>query len=179
MKYLVIFLLAVSFNFFCYSQNDSQNSVEFYFLELLNEHREKIGIPTLEIDQNLSKTAQDHANYIHYEVTKIGNKGGYSHIQDNINNPYYSGLKPIDRLSKYTDTKCKKAGENVCMFYMNFWIIKNNKELAQSFFDSWLSSPSHKKTMLDGSYKKIGLGFESDKNGNKIKNGYAVLLLTN
>lgn len=172
MKYLLIFLVSFSFNIFCYSQND--NSVEFYFLEKLNEYREKRRIPKLELDSNLTKAAQDHANYIHYEVTKNLNPKGYSHIQNNLDNPYYSGVKPVDRLSKYKDTKYKKTGENIVRFGNN-----TNKGIAEFIFKLWLTSPDHKKIMLDKSYKKIGLGLKYDKNNNKIKNGYAVLLLSN
>lgn len=171
MKYLVKILTFLCFSFFSYSQD---HSVDFYFLEILNEYREKRRIPKLELDSNLTKAAQDHANYIHYEVTKNLNSEGYSHIQNNLDNPFYSGVKPVDRLSKYEGIKYKKTGENIVRFGND-----TNKGIAEFIFKLWLTSPDHKRIMLDKSYKKIGLGLKYDKNNNKIKNGYAVLLLSN
>jgi uncharacterized protein YkwD len=157
------------FTFFTYSQN--VDSIQFYFLEIINEYRISKGVDKLEIDSNLTDIAQNHANYIHYEVVKNFNDEGYSHIQKNKENPYYVG--------KYLSDRLDNSGENICKY--RDIKEKSDKLIATILFNKWKDSKNHNENMLNPSFKKMGIGFKFDKiqleKYNKTENGFVVLLL--
>ncbi len=158
------------FTFFTYSQN--VDSIQFYFLEIINEYRISKGVDKLEIDSNLTNIAQNHANYIHYEVVKNFNDEGYSHIQKNKENPYYVG--------KYLSDRLDNSGENICKY--RDIKEKNDKSIAIILFNKWKDSKNHNENMLNSNFKKMGIGFKFDKiqleKYNKTENGFVVLLLS-
>ena len=167
----IITYLFIFFTFFSYSQN--VDSIQFYFLEIINEYRISKGVDKLEIDSNLTDIAQNHANYIHYEVVKNTNDEGYSHVQENENNPYYTGKNLSDRSTS-------KSGENICKY--RDIKEKNDKSIAILLFNKWKDSKEHNENMLNPNFKKMGFGFKFDKiqlkKYNKTENGFAVLVLS-
>ena len=102
--------------------------------ELTNTERAKNGLNLLELDNNLIKSAQGHA-------------------EDMYNNSYFShtsldGRTLSDRILKYSK-EFNFMGEN----------IAKGQNSPKSVIDSWMASQGHRENILNPNYKKIGIGY--------------------
>lgn len=169
MKNLVIILILYSG--ISFSQQIDVDSVSHYLLEYVNEHRINNGVSEVVYDPLLNIDANNHVKYIYHEVVVLKKKGGFSHTQTNIENPHYVSENFRDRVNR------PYVGENICTYRHLFF--DNNKHTAKVIFDKWLNSPSHNDNMLSPEYKKMGLGFVFDREGQKVFNGFVVQIFSN
>ncbi len=110
---------------------------ETKILELVNDHRDSIGLNKLEILNIVSSVADNHTNYM------IEN-GQISH----------------DNFSERTQiliqrANAKSVGENVAFGYST----------AKGVLSGWLNSEGHKKVIENSSYTHFGISTESNRNG--------------
>ncbi|MCR9181464.1 MAG: CAP domain-containing protein [Flavobacteriaceae bacterium] len=115
-------------------KNDVQMSQDI--LDLVNDHRQSIGLNTLVMDQAYASAyAVDHTDYM-IELSQINHDN--FHIRS-------KALK---------DRGAVRVGENVAYGYDD----------AESVVNSWLNSPAHKE-VIEGNYTHSGFGvFKNDKN---------------
>lgn len=152
--------------------NYNIDSIEVYFLKLLNEHRMKIhkGIPILEVNPTASKACEHHNNYMaNMEwVNKRPNqqKNFIGHSEDPrvvIDSSIfeYKGSDTIipnfgTRVRFYNTTKdFSPIGEVITC--NGFLSIESNYFVAKRLFKNFLSSPPHKKILESKDYCFIAL----------------------
>lgn len=112
--------------------------VEEQIVELINKEREKNNINHLEKSESLMGAARERSN-------DMKEKKCLSHGDSEGNIAYKILLKKMGISYNF-------AGENICS------ISQVPAANANAFFESWMSSEGHRKTMLNIKYKKIGVG---------------------
>lgn len=103
-------------------------------LDLVNQNRQSGGLGALTMDSSLSNMATVKA-------------------QDMINNNYFDHNSPtygspFDMMKKFNITY-GYAGEN----------IAEGQTTASQVMNDWMNSPGHRANIMNGSYKKIGIGY--------------------
>ena len=116
------------------TETNKYQSEIYEVFELTNTERAKNGLNLLELDNNLIKSAQGHA-------------------EDMYNNSYFShtsldGRTLSDRILKYS-REFNFMGEN----------IAKGQNSPKSVIDSWMASQGHRENILNPNYKKIGIGY--------------------
>ena len=116
------------------TETNKYQSEIYEVFELTNTERAKNGLNLLELDNNLIKSAQGHA-------------------EDMYNNSYFShtsldGRTLSDRILKYSK-EFNFMGEN----------IAKGQNSPKSVIDSWMASQGHRENILNPNYKKIGIGY--------------------
>ncbi|MCI8610046.1 MAG: hypothetical protein HFE73_10415 [Firmicutes bacterium] len=118
----------------------SKNTKQSEVVKLVNEQRKAVGLSALKSDSQLQKIAQMKA-------------------EDMAKNRYFSHQSPtygsIFDMLKKNGVSYKTAGEN----------IARGQKTAQSVMNDWMKSSGHKQNILSSGYKKIGVGYATDKNG--------------
>ncbi|AOH55152.1 transporter [Peribacillus muralis] len=112
-------------------QNDQ--TVEQQILRLVNEERSKAGLPNVEMDTSLSKTAT------------LKSEDMRDHDYFNHTSPTYGS--PFDMMKAFGITY-KYAGENIAA----------GQPSSESVMKSWMNSPGHKANILNKNYTHIGIG---------------------
>ncbi|MFF1594775.1 CAP domain-containing protein [Streptomyces sp. NPDC058286] len=102
-------------------------------LTLVNNERSKAGCSPLTMNAKLTKAAQDHS------------KDMASH--ENMSHTGSDGSSPGDRITRAGYT-WSSYGENVAYGYST----------PEKVMAGWMSSPGHKRNILDCSFKEIGIG---------------------
>ncbi|MET7542377.1 CAP domain-containing protein [Streptomyces sp. NPDC005349] len=102
-------------------------------LTLVNNERSKAGCSPLTMNAKLTKAAQDHS------------KDMASH--QNMSHTGSDGSSPADRITRAGYT-WSSYGENVAYGYST----------PEKVMAGWMSSPGHKRNILDCSFKEIGIG---------------------
>ncbi len=105
---------------------------EQYVLNLINNYREKNGVPKLSMGVKLLKMAR-------LKATDMVNKNYFSHTS-----PTYGS--PFDMMKNY-GLSYKMAGEN----------IAGNPSL-EGAVNSWINSSTHRENLLSKSYNYVGIG---------------------
>ncbi|GAU70397.1 hypothetical protein SSP35_19_00330 [Streptomyces sp. NBRC 110611] len=102
-------------------------------LELVNSERGKAGCSPLKLNAKLTKAAQDHSEDMaeHRAMSHTGSDGS----------------APEERLSR-AGYSWSSYGENVAYGYST----------PESVMEGWMTSPGHKRNILDCSFKEIGVG---------------------
>ncbi|MEV5121979.1 CAP domain-containing protein [Streptomyces decoyicus] len=102
-------------------------------VELVNEERSKAGCSKLTVNAKLTKAAQDHSQDMadHRNMSHTGSDGS----------------SPDDRITR-AGYQWNSYGENVAYGYST----------PEEVMKGWMSSPGHKKNILDCSFKEIGVG---------------------
>lgn len=107
------------------------SAMEKELLNLLNQDRGQKGLNKYLTDSNLARMAKAHS-------MDMAENGFFSHIS-----PTYGSAK--ERAQIYG---VSNVGENIAYGYPS----------AQSAFDAFMNSPSHRANMLSGSYTHAGIG---------------------
>ncbi|MFB6672480.1 CAP domain-containing protein [Streptomyces sp. NPDC056390] len=102
-------------------------------LTLVNKERSKAGCSPLTMNAKLTKAAQDHS------------KDMASHR--NMSHTGSDGSSPGDRITR-AGYSWSSFGENVAYGYST----------PEKVMAGWMSSPGHKRNILDCSFKEIGIG---------------------
>jgi len=145
--YLFIFLLSSSL----FAQDPSGNenipssntAFEKEMMSLINAFRKKNNLNELEWNESLAKAARYHAkdmcvdNYFEHE--------SYDRIGGRLKKTY----KTFDRVRKFLDKGLFANSEN----------IGSGFDTAKEMFDTWLSSPGHRKNIMLPNSKFIGVGY--------------------
>ncbi|MFI6058728.1 CAP domain-containing protein [Streptomyces sp. NPDC051286] len=102
-------------------------------LALVNSERGKVGCSPLTVNAKLTKAAQDHSKDMadHRNMSHTGSDGSL----------------PGDRITRAGYT-WSAYGENVAYGYST----------PESVMNAWMTSPGHKRNILDCTYKEIGIG---------------------
>lgn len=128
MASLVIFS---AFYFFPRTASASDISIESV-IKLVNESREAIGLPVLVENSILNEVAKDK-------------------IRDMLNNNYFAHTSPEGKDPWFWFAKnnyeYSAAGENLAL----------NFKSAENQHKAWMASPTHKKNIINPSYKEIGV----------------------
>jgi len=111
--------------------------LENEILDLVNTHRETLGLSKLTPLNIVSGVADTHTNY----MIEIGE----------INHDNFSSRSKILKES----AQAKSVGENVAYGYSS----------AQGVVNSWLNSPGHKKVIEGPNYTHFGISTESNNEG--------------
>lgn len=115
-------------------EKNKYSNVIYEVFQLTNDERAKNGLSLLELDDNLMKSAQEHA-------------------EDMYNNDYFSHTsldeKTLsDRILKYGE-EFSYMGEN----------IAKGQNSSKDVIEAWMSSQGHRKNILNSNYKKLGIGY--------------------
>jgi uncharacterized protein YkwD len=102
-------------------------------LALVNSERGKVGCSPLTVNAKLTKAAQDHSQDMadHRNMSHTGSDGS----------------SPGDRITR-AGYNWSAYGENVAYGYST----------PESVMEAWMTSPGHKRNILDCTYKEIGIG---------------------
>ena len=102
-------------------------------VELVNSERSQAGCAPLKVNEKLTKAAQDHSEDMaaHRNMSHTGSDGS----------------NPGNRI-KRAGYDWASYGENVAYGYRT----------PESVMDGWMSSPGHKRNILDCKFKEIGVG---------------------
>ncbi|MEV7235337.1 CAP domain-containing protein [Streptomyces sp. NPDC051020] len=102
-------------------------------LALVNSERGKVGCSPLTVNAKLTKAAQEHSKDMadHRNMSHTGSDGS----------------SPADRITRAGYT-WSAYGENVAYGYST----------PESVMNAWMTSPGHKRNILDCTYKEIGIG---------------------
>ncbi|MEU6328684.1 CAP domain-containing protein [Streptomyces sp. NPDC047049] len=102
-------------------------------VELVNKERSKAGCSPLTVNAKLTKAAQDHSKDMadHKNMSHTGSDGS----------------SPDDRITR-AGYHWSSYGENVAYGYST----------PEKVMAGWMSSPGHKRNILDCSFKEIGVG---------------------
>ncbi|GFE19450.1 hypothetical protein Sgleb_74970 [Streptomyces glebosus] len=102
-------------------------------VDLVNSERRKAGCSPLTVNAKLTKAAQDHSKDMadHRNMSHTGSDGS----------------SPEDRITR-AGYNWSSYGENVAYGYSS----------PESVMKGWMSSPGHKRNILDCSFKEIGVG---------------------
>jgi uncharacterized protein YkwD len=103
------------------------------FIRLVNARRHSIGCPELKWDDRIAAVAQRHSR-------DMIQRNFFSH-----RNP--DGKDPFQRL-KEADLHFSEAAEN----------IASGPKTGKEAYEIWLTSPSHRRNMLNGRYTRQGVG---------------------
>jgi len=115
----------------------SYSSIETEILDLVNEHRQSLGLKTLTPLSIISGVADGHTDY-------MVEKGV-------VNHDYFN-----ERSATLTNKAgAKSVGENVAYGFNS----------AQAVLNGWLKSTEHKKIIENESYTHFGISTESNEEG--------------
>ncbi|NTU66459.1 MAG: hypothetical protein HGB08_00890 [Candidatus Moranbacteria bacterium] len=107
-------------------------------IRLVNESREKEGLPGLRVSEILSDIAKDKAD-------------------DMVSNHYFAHTSPQGITPWYWFGKnqydYRYAGENLAINFTN----------SEDEQEAWMNSPTHRKNILNPNYKEIGVAIAVDK----------------
>ncbi|AQY20527.1 hypothetical protein T261_07132 [Streptomyces lydicus] len=108
-------------------------------MELVNNERSKAGCAPLVVNAKLTKAAQAHSKDMadHRNMSHTGSDGS----------------SPGDRITR-AGYDWSAYGENVAYGYAT----------PESVMKGWMSSPGHKRNILDCSFKEIGVGLAQPGN---------------
>ncbi|MCM3677328.1 CAP domain-containing protein [Peribacillus simplex] len=112
---------------------EESQSVEQQVLSLVNEERSKSGLPSLEMDSDISNVAI-------LKSEDMRDKNYFNHTS-----PSYGS--PFDMMKSF-GISYEYAGENIAA----------GQPSADAVMKSWMNSPGHKANILNKNYTHIGIG---------------------
>lgn len=122
------------------SVDDNSNTIEYEVLELVNVERSKVGLPMLEMSEELSAVAR-------MKSKDMADKNYFDHTSPTYGSPFY--------MMTQFGINYSAAGENIAMGYTD----------AQGVVNGWMNSPGHKANILSYDFSTLGVGYLSE-NGN-------------
>jgi uncharacterized YkwD family protein len=108
-------------------------------VDLTNEQRRRNGLPSLQVDTQLSSVAQTKSQ-------DMQQNGYFSHTS-----PTYGS--PFDMMRDF-GVSYRTAGEN----------IAQGQRSPQEVVNAWMNSEGHRRNILNGNFTHIGVGYESSGN---------------
>lgn len=133
--------IIICFSLFClignFEQAEAYSDQVNEIIELINDIRRQNGLPEYEIDSTLCEAAQIRAEELAVS---------FSHKRPD-------GTECSTVLEQF-GIKCSVVGENISMNY----------DTPKKAVSGWMSSEGHRKNILSGDYKKLGVGYNSKNN---------------
>lgn len=114
----------------------SESEVEMASFELINQDRQKQGLPALKFDSNVASVARAHS-------TDMRDRNFYAHV-----NP--DGRTFSDRL-KTAGVSFRVAGENLAQ-------MSNMMDPATSANSEFLNNSTHRANLLNRRFTRVGIG---------------------
>ena len=131
--------------------NQRHYNYKAYMLELINEERNKAGVPSVTLGLNIA--AQTHA-----EISLANCVSGHWGVD---------GLKPYMRYSLaggYQSNSENSSGSDYCIKESDQYRALSSIEAEiREMMAGWMSSPGHRRNMLDKWHKKVSIGLAWDK----------------
>jgi hypothetical protein len=174
-------LIVILFPFVAFTQNVKydyiiRDSVEFYFMQLLNDYRRETypNIPILIKSQPFSQASLHHTKYLLNMYSVDGYGFILTHdelVYDNSSNISYKGndtlINDIAGRSAYYDTNKEFIGySEVCQTAVVYKsILSNDKKLAYDILQGFLNSAMHKQILDNYEYTHIGISIIQATNG--------------
>ncbi|WP_414635251.1 CAP domain-containing protein [Bacillus sp. NTK074B] len=112
----------------------SKDSIEDRVTALINQERQKNGLYPLQTDGLLSMIAQ-------YKSRDMRDTGYFSHRSPTYGSP--------DDMLKSFHISYRQASENIAA----------GQESYEEVVKEWMTSPVHRKNILNGSYTHVGVGY--------------------
>jgi uncharacterized YkwD family protein/spore coat assembly protein SafA len=112
----------------------STKSVESQVIDLTNQERQKAGLAPLQLDWQLSRVAR-------YKSRDMRDTGYFAH-----RSPQYGS--PFDMMKRF-NIQYTSAGENIAV----------GQTSPEQVVKEWMSSPGHRKNILNDTYTYIGVGY--------------------
>ena len=119
-------------------------AAEVLSVQLINEEREKAGMPLLSKHSVLDQMAQERSRH-------MAERGYFSHEDPD------GGVLPLERLLIEHDFDYRQAGENIAYFLGPTDV----DVLPRLSIKKWMESPGHRDNVLDINYKLTGFGIAS------------------
>ena len=120
-------------------------------LELINAERQKAGVPSVELGDNIAAQLQAES------ALENCYKGHWG----------IDGLKPYMRYSLaggYQSNGENASGYSYCVEEGDgYRAIQSIKEEIRETMDGWMNSPEHRRSILDNSHKKVNIGLAWDR----------------
>jgi uncharacterized protein YkwD len=110
-------------------------SVERKVIRLVNRLRVHNGVPRLLASRRLSRAARSHS-------ADVMRRGLLDHASSD-------GTAMFDRVRRYFPARC--AGETLAA-------VHGSQAVAGTVVRLWMASPAHRAIMLDGSFRRVGVG---------------------
>jgi uncharacterized protein YkwD len=123
----------------CDSKTLKLEANEKRILDLHNEVRKKSGLEPLCVSSTLVGAARAHSE-------EMVDKDYFSHTS-------YDGERPGERLKRFS-YDWRAFGENIASG-------AGSESKPDDRFKAWMKSPGHKKNILDGNFREIGVGSAS------------------
>ncbi|MBP3887437.1 MAG: hypothetical protein J6F30_07245 [Cellulosilyticum sp.] len=118
---------------------NTQKSFEDQVLVLVNKERANYGLSPLTMDESLRN------------VARIKSTDMYTNKYFDHTSPTYGS--PFEMLKTF-GIKYSAAAENIAQGY----------QTPEAVVKGWMNSPGHRANILNGTYKKIGIGYEANGN---------------
>lgn len=148
----------------------NETQVEMHFVQLLNEERTEKGLPKVTRRPVLREMGHEHS-------VNMAQNGYLGHTEPDgttIEDRYRErGLLPECRIESDADSYYSGA-ENAAQTWWQERVetnsgdtvyIDTNRGLAKRLFSQWMSSPPHKKPMMERDLNEIGLGVVVNSDG--------------
>lgn len=119
---------------------DSSGNKSSQVVNLVNQERQKKGLPSLKSDSELMRVAQ-------LKAEDMAANGYFSHTS-----PTYGSAFDMLKKAGYS---YRTAGENIAM----------GQKTAENVMNSWMNSSGHRANILGSGYTKIGIGYAVNSRG--------------
>ena len=129
-----------------YNTANTASEIERYMIELLNAERAARGIDTLQIEQNLNESAEQHSQWMLQANV-------FSHTGKN-NSEHEDRIKDAG----FDMSGSWRTGENLAMRSIND--NGSFKDEVDAMMEGLMNSPGHKANILRESFDYIGIGIE-------------------
>ena len=121
--------------------NSSNSAVETQILNLVNQEREKVGLPILTLNTKATKAANIRAKELASSLSHTRPDGSnFSTALDRVGITMYRG-----------------CGENIAAGHSS----------AETVMKAWMNSSGHRSNILHANYKELGIGYYEDSAGEK------------
>lgn len=160
------------------SESHGLNTSELEVFNRLNQRRESCGFGGLNANDELKKSADNHANYLLYmnKNSTAAFQGHYETPVDDysgIKNPYYSGYQVKDRVQATNNmgTKAQAVNYNYQVLAENLSALSFNqayvdvyddKQIALKGINGLLAAPYHMASLLSPSFMEVGISYGRD-----------------
>lgn len=118
-----------------------QKTIEAKIAGLVNDHRQKIGLPPLRYDQRLESAARQHSKEM-FDLNYFAHSSPTAGIKDPQDRVYQTGLTDF------------AIGENVAVNSID----GSDDQIAERFMEQWLNSPGHRANIERTDFTHIGIG---------------------
>lgn len=116
-------------------------TIETKITELVNAHRQKIGLPPLRYDQRLQSAARQHSKEM-FDLNYFAHTSPTPGIKEPQDRVYQTGLTDF------------AVGENVAVNSIG----GSDDQIAERFMEQWLNSPGHRANIERIDFTHIGIG---------------------